>query len=168
MLTSCLTGFHSTKQEKLFFDQQAKSKQMDQRAFWVLQKQSYRWRCIKVNKCDLLGSLLSKAPTQSSFWSNISSILHQILKIRVSICSWDIGLQSCNILITVWASRTSPRSSEDPVTDVSRDILNSKLFFKQNKGIWDIVHLFYRWRVVYQVFVDLLHCKMAIWFCWSF
>ena len=56
-------------------------------------------------------------------------ILRQILDIRVSICSWDIGLQFGTILIKVWASATFPGPSEDPKADVSRHILNSNSSF---------------------------------------
>ena len=74
-------------------------------------------------------SLLSKAATQSWFWWNTLGILHQILNIGVWVCFWNIGIQSSNILIIVWASRTSTGTSEYHLAGIIRHILNSKSSF---------------------------------------
>ena len=122
----------------------------------------------KVNKSHSSGSLLSKSATQSWFWSNISGILDQILDIRVSICSWDIGLHSGNILITIWVSKTSSGPSKVPEADVGRHILNSKSSFLNKIRILESLEPIYRCGVIYWAFVGLLCSIMASWCCWSF
>ena len=53
--------------------------------------------------------------------------------------------------------------------DVSRDILYSKSRFLNKIRVSETLNTYLTGcRVVYWAFVDLSHCKMALWFCWPF
>ena len=142
---------------------------MDQHAFWLIQKLSNRWCCIKGKQMWLFRLFTKKTPIQSCFWSNISGILHQITDIRVSISSWGIGLRSGHILSIEDLSKILRRpSSRHWQTHFKFQIqFFDKLrvsetlwtyFTGVNKGVINF----------YKVFWGLLYNKMAKWLCWPF
>ena len=57
---------------------------------------------------------------------------------------------------TLWRGRCQQR------------IYNSKSSFLNKISVSETVYAHLTGRVVYWAFVDLSHCKIAIWFCWPF